>query len=821
MLEFYNVIIPLVLAFMLTKGLTQNTMRTKIAQLTLFSAFVLIAQFSQAQSGVGIGTSNPNPNAILDIVSVSNNKGVLIPRLTTAQRTAMNTALSASENGLMVFDSDLNGFYFWNGTDWSAITVVQDLQLVGSTLTITNNSAATNIDLAPFSGTNTDNQTLSLTGTNLAITGGNTLDLSPIQDGVNDADSNPTNELQNLSSSSSGTNRTVAITGGTNATFNIADNDNSTTNELVTGATLVGTTLRITDAGGNTNVNLAPLQDGVNDADSNPTNEIQDLQLTGNILTITNNASPTNIDLSAFSGTNTDNQTLSLTGTNLAITGGNTLDLSPIQDGVNDADSDPTNEFQTIARSGSNVTLSDAGGSFSVNDADASTTNEIQDLQLTGNILTITNNASPTNIDLSAFSGTNTDNQTLSLTGTNLAITGGNTLDLSPIQDGVNDADSDPNNEFQTITKSGSTVTLSNGGGSFTDAVNDADASTTNELITGATLVGTTLRITDAGGNTNVNLVGLQDGFEANTDNQNLGSSSAGTNRTVTITGGTNTTFSIADNDNSTANELITGATLVGTTLRITDAGGNTNVNLAPLQDGTGTDNQTLSFNGSSNVLTISGGNTSNLSVLDQNLASVLANGTSAGGNRITGLGLPIGSTDATRKSYVDALDHTDNQTLSISGSNLTIAGGNTVSLPSPSATQEAFKAYVTTNNTITGGAETIGFPGGVYDINNTFDGAKYTPPVNGIYAFTGSLNINAPDNASFTIDITVDGTTVYRKRIRPAALATFIGYGFSTELLLSAGEAVSFVVTYSGTSPIVSAGTTLSFVSGRLVVEL
>jgi hypothetical protein len=45
-----------------------------------------------------------------------------------------------------------------------------------------------------------------------------------------------------------------------------------------------------------------------------------------------------------------------------------------------------------------------------------------------------------------------------------------------------NDADSDPNNELQTISKAGSTVTLSGGGGSFTDEVNDADADATNEL---------------------------------------------------------------------------------------------------------------------------------------------------------------------------------------------------------------------------------------------------------------------------------------------------------------------------------------------------
>ena len=58
------------------------------------------------------------------------------------------------------------------------------------------------------------------------------------------------------------------------------------------------------------------------------------------------------------------------------------------------------------------------------------------------------------------------------------------------------DADADPANELQTISKSGSTVTLSNGGGSFTDAVDDADADPANE-IQDITLSGTELTISN------------------------------------------------------------------------------------------------------------------------------------------------------------------------------------------------------------------------------------------------------------------------------------------------------------------------------------
>ena len=46
----------------------------------------------------------------------------------------------------------------------------------------------------------------------------------------------------------------------------------------------------------------------------------------------------------------------------------------------------------------------------------------------------------------------------------------------------VDDADADPMNEIQTISKQGNEVTLSDGGGTFTDEVDDADADATNEL---------------------------------------------------------------------------------------------------------------------------------------------------------------------------------------------------------------------------------------------------------------------------------------------------------------------------------------------------
>jgi hypothetical protein len=130
-----------------------------------------------------------------------------------------------------------------------------------------------------------------------------------------------------------------------------------------------------------------------NDADADPTNEIQDLNLDNNVLTITNNANPTQINLAPYAGTNTDNQTLSLTGTELFISNGNFVDLAILQDGVEDSDSDPTNELQVLSISNDTIYLTN--GEFvklpldEVNDADNNPGNEIQYLTIAGDTLEI------------------------------------------------------------------------------------------------------------------------------------------------------------------------------------------------------------------------------------------------------------------------------------------------------------------------------------------------------------------------------------------------------------------------------------------------
>jgi hypothetical protein len=181
--------------------------------------------------------------------------------------------------------------------------------------------------------------------------------------------------------------------------------------------------------------------------------------------------------------TNTDNQTLSFTAPNLSISGGNSVNLSSIN-----------TDNQTLSISGADLTISG------------------------GNTVTL-----PTGTTYTAGTG-------IDLTGNVITNTG----DLSNT------------NELQTISKSGSTVTLSNGGGSFTDEVgptytsgsgisisggnvisNTGDLSATNELITSVTggLSGTTgfnINIVEAGVTRTATVTGMIGATTAFNGNQGL-----------------------------------------------------------------------------------------------------------------------------------------------------------------------------------------------------------------------------------------------------------------------------------------------------------
>jgi len=80
----------------------------------LFSVTGLLKIYGQ--SNVGIGTPLPDPTALLDLTD--NGKGLLVPRMSTAQR----LAIANPANALLVFDTTVNCFFYYTtATSWSSL----------------------------------------------------------------------------------------------------------------------------------------------------------------------------------------------------------------------------------------------------------------------------------------------------------------------------------------------------------------------------------------------------------------------------------------------------------------------------------------------------------------------------------------------------------------------------------------------------------------------------------------------------------------------------------------------------------------------------
>ncbi|MFK5958936.1 MAG: hypothetical protein QM495_08730 [Lutibacter sp.] len=80
-----------------------------------------------AVAQVGIGTTTPNANAMLDVdvssLATDAKKGFMPPRMTTSEKNTLGTSLVLSDKGMLVFDTDLTAYYYWNGTTWLLIRI--------------------------------------------------------------------------------------------------------------------------------------------------------------------------------------------------------------------------------------------------------------------------------------------------------------------------------------------------------------------------------------------------------------------------------------------------------------------------------------------------------------------------------------------------------------------------------------------------------------------------------------------------------------------------------------------------------------------------
>jgi hypothetical protein len=98
---------------------------------------------------IGIGTKTPAPSAALEVTSSTNNKGILIPRVTATQK---NAIVSPAE-GLMIFQTTAPaGFYYYTSGAWKLIISQTDLAS-GNAGTATKLASPRNINGVAFDGT--------------------------------------------------------------------------------------------------------------------------------------------------------------------------------------------------------------------------------------------------------------------------------------------------------------------------------------------------------------------------------------------------------------------------------------------------------------------------------------------------------------------------------------------------------------------------------------------------------------------------------------------------------------------------------------------
>jgi hypothetical protein len=141
----------------------------------LFSILLLLGSVP-AFAQLGVGTTNPAASAALDVSSPGNNKGILIPRLSAAQK----DAIANPAEGLLIYQTTAPiGFYYYAGTSWKWIANATDLSSVGNAATATKLATPRNINGVAFDGsvditvpavTSVSALTLGTSGTDLSST---------------------------------------------------------------------------------------------------------------------------------------------------------------------------------------------------------------------------------------------------------------------------------------------------------------------------------------------------------------------------------------------------------------------------------------------------------------------------------------------------------------------------------------------------------------------------------------------------------------------------------------------------------------------------
>jgi ethanolamine utilization protein EutP (predicted NTPase) len=389
----------------------------------------------RASGNVGLGTWSPE--AKLHVVGNIKIDSVL--RFNPIDETKI-----IPNEGTVFMDNVKHTLRLYNGTAWVSMSDNQLLSLTGNDLSIDNGNSvdlsgyldntdqqgisltanilgitgsATAVDLSSYMD-NTDEQMLSLAGNDLSIDNGNTVDLSRYLDNTDRQEISLTDNILTIS----GSNSTVNLS----KYLNVDDSDDQV-------LLLTENFLYIED--GNT-VDMSKFLDNTDN---------QEINLSNDILTIS--GSNAKIDLSDLRD-NTDRQEIKLVNDTLRITGSDSIVvLSRYLDNT-DNQSLILAENKLKIENGNSVDLSNY-----LDNTDR------QEIKLINDTLSIT--GSDSIVVLSDYLD-NTDEQLLGLSGNNLSIENGNSVDLSTFMDNTDKQEIKLMNDTLTITGSDSVVVLTN-----------------------------------------------------------------------------------------------------------------------------------------------------------------------------------------------------------------------------------------------------------------------------------------------------------------------------------------------------------------------
>ncbi|KSA11646.1 beta strand repeat-containing protein [Maribacter dokdonensis] len=513
-------------------------MSSKIKFLLFFS-FISFCVTAQVKIG-----QNPNTIHSASIVELeSTDKAFVLTRLSTAQMQAITPL-----NGAVVYNTDTQCVHYFNGTVWTNL--------------------CDGINTNDFSFTDNGDGTITLDDGN-----GNTITFN-----------GAAQTISTLIDNGDGT-YTYTNENGIETVISIAVTDNQN--------------LQTDNTPGNISIdNGNALTINVDDADADAQNEIQTLDYTSGVLTLSNDPNATVVDLSAFDQNAADDFSGSF----------NDLKDLPVN-----LDTDATDDFNTaITFDGTNLTVSDAGGDVST---------DISGLAYDDTALRADVDQNTADIDALEAEQT-TQNNSIATNATDIDnLEAEQTTQNTNIATNATDID---NLEAEQTTQNNSiaanaTDISTNAAAIAAHNTADGDLSDSNEYNTGISFDGTDLTVTDLGGDQTVDISGLAyddtalradvdqntadiDALEAEqttqntniatnaTDIDNLEAEQTTQNNSIATNAtdiSTNTAaiaaHNTADGDLSDSNEYNTGISFDGTDLTVTDGGGDQTVDISGL----------------------------------------------------------------------------------------------------------------------------------------------------------------------------------------------------------------------------------------------